>query len=99
MTALELVGQWFARHQEGVSGDQRFITLSQLQYLRGLAEEEDEYSQQAGNPTMIQPGSGLSFVWTPAGNAKYVITEGRDGRRNTISKLLNLRASGAGSLF
>lgn len=99
MTPADLIAQWFAKHQENVASNIRFVTLAQIDLLRKLAEEEDEFLQQSGEPCALQPGSGRSFVWMPKGCDKFIITEGRDSRRNTITRLSNVQASGAGRLF
>jgi hypothetical protein len=93
MTAFDLIAQWFGRAQSGVAGNMRYITLAQLDLLRELIGRDEEGSA-------LQPGRGRSFVWTPSGRDKYVITEDpAGGRKHTIMRLANIRASGMGSLF
>lgn len=99
MTPTDLVAQWFAKYQQGVAGNVRFITLAQIDLLRQLAEQQDEFAQSCGELSAIQRGHGRSFVWMPKGRDKYVITAAQDGRRNTITRLANIGASGAGKLF
>lgn len=92
MTAHELIAQWFSRSQAGVVSNMRFITSAQLDLLRQLVGEDEEGAA-------LQRGLGRSFVWTPSGRNKYVVTEGPGGKRNTIVKLANIVPSAAGSLF
>ena len=92
MTAHELIAQWFARPQPGVASNLRFITLAQLDLLRELIAQDEEGGA-------VARGVNRSFVWKPSGRYKYVVTEGPDGRRNTIVRLANIGASSAGSLF
>lgn len=92
MTAHDLIAQWYGKAQQGVAGNMRYITVAQLDLLRKLIEEDEEGGA-------LQPGRGRSFLWTPSGRDKYVVTEGDGGRRNSITRLANLRASPAGSLF
>ncbi|HKE23429.1 MAG TPA: hypothetical protein VKB88_13775 [Bryobacteraceae bacterium] len=99
MTAQELVADIFSRQQEGVASNMRYVTVAQIDYLRGLIEQEDEFAQASGQPGAIRAGRGRSFTWLPAGRDKYVVTEGEGGRRNTITRLANLQPSSAGTLF
>jgi len=92
MTAHELIAQWFARPQAGVVSNLRFITTAQIDLLRELIGEDEEGAA-------LQRGSGRSFVWKPSGRNKYVVTEGPEGKRNTIMRLANIVPSAAGSLF
>lgn len=92
MTAHDLIAQWYARAQQGVAGNMRFITVAQLDLLRKLIDEDEEGSA-------LRPGRGRSFTWALKGRDKYVVTEGEGGRRNTITRLSNLVPSGEGSLF
>lgn len=95
MTAHDLVAQWFGRHQAGVPGHLRYVTLPQIELLRELAEQDEE------GGSAVRPGLGRSFSWMPSGRWKYVIAEDPrpDGRKHTITRLASLRPSGAGSLF
>lgn len=93
MTAHELVAQWFTKPQQGVASNMRFITTAQIDLLRSLCEQDAE------GAAAVRAGLGRSFTWMPSGRDKYVITEGPAGRRNTILRLANIRAVGAGSLF
>jgi hypothetical protein len=93
VTAHELVAEIFGRQQHGVSGDMRYITVPQLDYLRGLIEENKEAA------AALRPGRGRSFVWAPSSCGKYVVTEGVGGRRNTITRMMDVRPSGEGMLF
>jgi hypothetical protein len=92
MTAHELIAQWFGKFQAGVDSNMRFITIPQIDLLRELCGKWDE-------GRAVRAGSGRSFTWMPAGEFKYVVTEGREGKRNTILRLANVGTSGAGSLF
>jgi hypothetical protein len=93
VTSHDLVMQWFAKHQDGVPGDRRYITIAQLDLLRKLIEQDEE------GAAAVKPGRGRSFVWAPSGRTKFVITEGEGGRKNTIVRMMDFRTSGAGMLF
>ena len=92
MTAHELIRQWFARPQNNVASNVRYITVPQIDLLWKLIGQDEEGAA-------VRRGLGRSFVWTPSGRDKYVVTEGPQGRRNTITRLANIVASDAGRLF
>lgn len=93
MTAHDLIAQWFGKAQASPAANIRYITVPQLDLLRELIGQDEEGAA-------LQPGRGRSFAWMPSGRDKYVITEDpAGGRKNTITRLANLQASGMGSLF
>lgn len=92
MTAHEFIAQIYSRPQTGVASNMRFITSAQLDLLQTLICEDEEGSA-------MRRAAGRSFVWAPSGRSKYIVTEGQGGRRNTITRLANIVASPAGSLF
>lgn len=93
MTAHDLIAQWYAKPQQGVASNMRFITPGQIDLLLSLCEQDEE------GGTAIRSGRGRSFTWAPSGRNKYVITEGVGGRRNTITRLASLTPNGMGRLF
>lgn len=92
MTVHDLIAQIYARGSFGLTGDMRRITRPQLDLLRKLIAEDPEAAA-------LTRASANSQLWTPSGRDKYLITEDLKGERHTITRLMNLRASGAGMLF
>jgi hypothetical protein len=93
MTAHELIADIFKRAQPGICANMRIITRAQLDYLASLIGEDEARGS-------MERGRDLSFVWTPSGRDKYVVTEDpRGGRRHTLMRLSNIVASASGRLF
>lgn len=93
MTAHELIESIFRRAQPGLPGNMRRITTSQLKYLRDLIGADEEGAA-------VTRGLSNSLVWMPSGRHKYVLTEDpTGGNRHTLTRMSNLVASDAGSLF
>lgn len=93
MTAFDLVAEIFARPQQGVASNVRFVTLKQLRYLLDLIGADPEGGA-------LGPAGPGRWMWTPMGRNKYEITEDvRGGNRHSIRRLANLGASGTGQLF
>lgn len=92
MTAHGFIEQLFARPSRNLPGHMRPLTGPQLALLRELIGQDEEGSATAR-------GESGALVWMPSGRWKYVLSEDPLGRRHTITRLGNLRASAAGSLF
>ena len=92
MTAHDLIASIFARHQDGMPGNERRITMRQLVSLKDLIGADEE-----GGAWRVQ-GPGV-WSWAPSGRDKYVITEDLFGNRHTIARFMNMTASGTGRLF
>ena len=92
MTAHELIESIFARHHEGMPGNERRITLRQLIALKDLigADPEGAFFRNSG------PGV---WTWAPSGRNKYLISEDLYGNKHKIARLANLGPSEAGRLF
>lgn len=92
MTAFDLIASIYARPQSDVPSHVRFITASQLSYLKDLIGADPEGS------AFRRDGPGR-WIWAPSGRTKYEITEDLGGRKHRIARLANLSASGTGMLF
>jgi hypothetical protein len=80
------------RHQDGVPGNMRRISSSQLSYLKDLIGADPE------GASFVRDAPGV-WLWTPSGRSKYRIKEDFAGNRHSIERLQNLTTSGAGRLF
>lgn len=93
MTAHQLIDSIFRRGQMGVPGNQRRITADQFKYLRDLIGQDEEGSA-------VRFAADGSLTWMPSGRNKYVIAPPPMGAKvGMLTRLSNLRASDAGSLF
>jgi hypothetical protein len=93
MTAFDLIDSIFARPAwGGVAPEVRRITPDQLSYLEILIDKDPERGK-------MHAGAPGSFVWTPAGKHKYILTRDLHGTRHTLTRLSNIEANGMGSLF
>jgi hypothetical protein len=94
MTARGLIDSIFSRPAwMGMSPDLRRITPEQLKFMTDLVAKDAERAS-------VQRGRGRSFVWTPSGPHKFVITEDpTGGDKHTLLRVPNLAKSESGSLF
>lgn len=92
MTADFLIGEIFARPQDGIASNMRRLTIAQFNALRGMLLKE------ASSQT-LRHGEGGSLVWTPAGGDKYVLTEDRVRLKHTLTRLGKMDECRSGNLF
>ena len=93
MTAFDLIDSIFSWPAwGGVAVNVRRITPDQLAFLEKLIDEDPERGR-------MRAGSPGSFVWTPAGRHKYIVSRDLHGSRHTLTRLSNIEASGMGRLF
>jgi hypothetical protein len=92
MTAFDLIDSIYARPQSDVPSHIRFITASQLSYLKDLIGADPE------GGAMRRDGPGR-WIWAPSGRIKYELTEDLSGRKHRIARLANLTSSETGRLF
>jgi hypothetical protein len=92
MTAFDLIDSIFARHQDGVPGNERRVTSAQLGYLRNLIDADPE------GGALRRDGPNV-WLWAPAGRNKYRIEEDMVKGRHKIARLSTLTPSATGRLF
>ncbi len=92
MKARELVESILRRPQAGVADNMRFITREQMVYVLDLIAKDEEAAA-------LRRGAGNSFVWSPSGRDRYVVTEDFRPDRHTLTKVKSLVPEGVGSLF
>ena len=92
MTADYLIGEIFARPQDGIASNMRRLSIAQFNALRGMLLKE-------GNGKTLRHGEGGSLVWTPTSGDKYVLTEDRIRLKHTLTRLAQVDECKSGSLF
>ena len=92
MTAFDLIASIYQRPQSDVASNVRFITASQLSYLKDLIGADPE------GGALRRDGPGR-WIWAPSGRMKYELTEDLAGRRHRIARLANIVSSETGRLF
>lgn len=92
MTAHELIADIFARPQSGMPSNMRYITQGQLDFLRNLIGQDEEGGA-------VNAGMNGGFLWKPSGRWKYMITVDPQANKRTLTRIMTLTPTGAGTLF
>ncbi len=91
MTAHGLIEQIFARPQQGVASNLRWITERQFGWLKDLIGEDPEQAP-------IRNGMNGGLVWEAAGNWKYVLSH-LPPDRWSLTRLARVRTAQGATLF
>jgi hypothetical protein len=92
MTANFLIGEIFARPQDSIASNMRWLSIAQFNALRGMLLKE-------GSSQTLHHGEGGSLVWAPAAGDKYILTEDRVRLKHTLTRLAKVGECKSGSLF
>jgi hypothetical protein len=99
MTAAYLISEIFSRVQRGLPSNLRRLSQRQFDSLLVMISVEDSKGVSQGKPSAVRQGDHGGLVWCPRGDYQYVISEGANGAKRTIVRLVCVGAGGSGSLF